>query len=495
MTSAPSCRRGRFLQVIIACVAVLAACGDDRESPGGNSSGTPFRDVSLGGESDVEDEITPPSQTPAEAAVEAEPLPPPADPDDLAAAAAGSAALATDPEEKDREPTTSPGPVPPPAPAPAADGTLNRLCFSPKEDCLRLLLSYLQAETRGIDIAIYHLYDSRISRILIEKHEAGVPVRVLADRHAYTIKASHRREMNALARRGVPVRTNRFRGIIHHKVTVLHGLRLVEQGSMNYTPIASRKVTGSNGRLEWNEEVAFFTTNRRVFARYRERFARAWADTGGGRKGYLAFKPSMTLPTFDEAEAARPVTCYENPSPSPRPLPDDPLLSVCFAGDQQCNKNVLGPLITAERRRLDVIAFRITVGSVVDPILGRARAGLPVRVIFERSQYDHPSYPSMTRFLNDLYAVGRTTGRVQIKATAHQGFIHMKSVITTAAATWGSGNYTTTSSREVRGCQNLYYQSEDVVVAKDRSLVARMRARFDEMWESRDFAVWTPSRN
>ncbi|HEY8370185.1 MAG TPA: phospholipase D-like domain-containing protein [Thermodesulfobacteriota bacterium] len=492
MAPATPRRLVRGLSFVLVGLVVLAGCGDQTGMLAGADGESRFRDRSLGGVSDVEDEITAPLATPAEAEVEAGPLPAPADPDDLEAAA-GAETLVTDPEERVREPTTAPTPAPPAA-RPAAEGTLNRLCFSPKEDCLNLLLSYLQAETEGIDIAIYHLYDSRMSEILIRKHRAGVPVRVLADRHAYTVKGSHRREMNRLAASGVPVRTNRFRGIIHHKTTILHGLGLVEQGSMNYTSIASRKVVGTNGRTEWNEELAFFTTNRRVLARYRERFDRAWANTGGGRKAYLVFRPDMALPTFDEAEARKPVTCYEDPSPAPKPLRDDPLLSVCFGGDQQCNKDVVGPLVADEDRRLDVIAFRLTVGSVTGPILERARAGVRVRLIFERSQYAHPSYPSMTTFLDELHEIGRTTGDVAIKATAHQGFMHMKSIITSKAAIWGSANYTSSSSRHVRGCQNLYYQTEDMVVARDGSLVGRMRARFDEMWASRDFADWEPPR-
>ncbi len=441
--------------LLLACLLALAGCGD-----GGNggpaasvgAGGTAPRDTPLGGDSDAEDEITPPTETPAEQDAEQEPLPPPAEP--------------TPTEVRD-------------------------LCFSPETDCMNRLIAYARAETRGIDVAIYHLYDSRLSRVLVEKHRAGIPVRVLADRHAYTIKSSHRRELSFLASNGVPVRVNRFRGIIHHKMTILHGLGMVLQGSMNYTSIASRKIfNGQTGQTEWNEEIAFFTTNARVLARYRERFDRAWANTGPGREAYQPFTPGMSLPTFDETEANPPTTCYEDP-PSTLPL-EDPELDVCFAGDERCNQDVLGALVSRETQRVDVIAFRITVGSIVDPILARAGAGVPVRLIVERTQYGSPSYPSMTKFIDDLLAL-RDAGRdVQVRATAHPGFMHMKSIITSQAAVWGSGNYTTTSSRRVRGCQRTYYQTEDMIITKSQGLVSTMRARFDEMWNGPDFADFEP---
>ncbi|HEX7128400.1 MAG TPA: phospholipase D-like domain-containing protein [Thermodesulfobacteriota bacterium] len=426
--------------------------GGSASSGSGIRGGTAPRDDQLGGEADVEDEITPPDETPAEEDIEQGPLPPPAEP---------------------------PGPE------------LRELCFSPKTDCMNRLISLARAETQGIDVAIYHLYDSRLTRVLVEKHRAGVPVRVLADRHAYTIKQQHRRELDFLASSGVPVRVNRFRGIIHHKMTILHGLGLVEQGSMNYTSIASRKVfNGRTGETEWNEELAFFTDNPAVFARYRERFDRAWANSGAAPAAYQAFTAGMTLPTFEETEADPPTTCYEDP-PAVLP-PDDGELTVCFAGDEQCNRDVVGRLVAREQEALDVIAFRITVGSIVEPILERARSGVPTRLIFERSQYGSSNYPSMTKFIDDLLALKADGADVDVRATAHPGFMHMKSIITTEAAVWGSGNYTTTSSRRIRGCQALYYQTEDMVIARDRALVDAMRARFDEMWNSPDFGPFEP---
>lgn len=399
---------------------------------------------------------------------------------------------ALDPGDPDLpEPPGPPEPLPPPAPTPEPMAEIRRLCFSPREDCVGVLLSYLQSETQGIDIAIYHLYDTRISNLLVQKKNAGVKVRVLADRFAYTIKPQHRREMDFLASQGVEVRTNRHRGLVHHKLTIMHGENLVLHGSMNYTSVASRKVT-TDGVTQWNEETAFITNDDRFVTRFKERFDRMWENTDPNRKAFQPFTVGTVMASAEEDEANPPLTCYEDPVPDPKPLPDARDLEVCFSPDQSCNTEVIAPIIRGESSRIDMFVFRITVSSVADPLLEKVKAGVPIRLVIERSQYNNPLYPSMTRILNDLWAAN-TRGNLKIRATAHAGSMHMKSVITPDVATWASGNFTFPSSRRVRGCTSVYYQDEDLAVTRDPDLVREIQARFDELWASQDFTDIVPA--
>jgi phosphatidylserine/phosphatidylglycerophosphate/cardiolipin synthase-like enzyme len=350
------------------------------------------------------------------------------------------------------------------------------------------LLAYMQSETVGIDMAIYHLYDNRVSQVLVAKHQAGVPVRVIADRHAYNSKSKQAREMNYLASRGVPVHTNRHRGLVHHKVTILHGLGLVLHGSMNYTAAARKTFDSSTGQYTWGDEISFFTTNPAVVARFKERFERMWRNTGPTTQTLMVFQAFMDLQTFDEAEATPATTCYENP---PASLPaDDPAFRVCFVADQHCNLDLLVPLIKAETRRMDLLIFRVTSFEISDPLVEKVRAGLPVRIIFDRGSYNNPGYPNMTTVINNLWAAGGARGNLQLKATAHAGSMHIKSLITPDAVTWGSGNISRSSSKAVRNCQTKYYQDEDLTVARDPALVAGVQRHFDKLWASADFATF-----
>ncbi|HWP34959.1 MAG TPA: phospholipase D-like domain-containing protein [Thermodesulfobacteriota bacterium] len=463
-------RTSAWLAVLALVLLVPLGCGTESPgpAPGGDLAATgpgALPEPATGPPADDEAELTSEEKTEEELRIEAEPLPPPLSPADEEAAAARAVT--------------------------AAGSELRRLCFSPVEDCVARLLGYLQTETRGIDVAIYHLYDHRISRLLADKHRAGVRVRVIADRHAYTIKRAHAREMNFLAANGVPVLTNRHRGIVHHKLTILHGHGLVAEGSMNYTAIASRRVTGPDGRPAWNDELAFFTRNPLLLRRFQERFDRMWANVGAGQETFQVFQPFMRLPTFAESEATKPATRYEDPKPDPRPLPDAPDLRACFVPDQHCVREVLLPVVTRETRRLDILMFRATSFVFATPLIERVRAGLPVRIIFERSQYNNPTYPNMTTIIRQLWAAN-TRGNLELKATAHAGSMHMKAVITPDRAAWGSGNYSLSSSRRVRGLNRTYYQDEDMVLTSDPRLVSALQARFDAMWQSGDFTPFQP---
>lgn len=154
---------------------------------------------------------------------------------------------------------------------------------------------------------------------------------------------------------------------------------------------------------------------------------------------------------------------------------------------------MLRPIIEREPTKLDIFMFRATsVEEIGDPLVARVKDGLPVRIIFERSQYRHELYPSMTKIIDALWAAG-TKGNLQLRSTAHPGAMHMKSLITPELATWGSANFTKPSSRRVRGRNDVFYQDEDTVIARDPALVASMQARFDEMWDSADFAPFDPT--
>jgi phosphatidylserine/phosphatidylglycerophosphate/cardiolipin synthase-like enzyme len=390
-------------------------------------------------------------------------------------------------------PTPAISPSPGASPEPATD--LRRLCYSPREDCVRVLLGYLQSETEAIDMAIYHLYDRRITDLLVAKQRAGVRVRVVGDRHAYTSKAPQQRELNYLASNGVAVQINRHRGLMHHKMTIMHGLGLLQHGSMTYTAAASRKVfNGSTGRLEWLDEAAFFTTNARAVARFKERFERMWQNSGPGQQTFQPFTAGMTLPTFwDTEQPPHPVTIYEAPNPDPKPLPDDPALTACFSPDQNCLREVIAPIIRAETGHIDVAIFRVTTDDFATPLLEKVRAGLPVRIIFESTQYDHTFYPSMTRIINQLYEAGQARGNVRLKTTRPGNVMHMKAIFTPRVATWSSGNFFKSSSRRVRGTNTAFYQDDDTIITRDPGLVAVAQQRFDEMWNGPDLDDFTPT--
>jgi hypothetical protein len=449
---------GSYTALLLAVLLALTGCGTESdggvEGPVASVSPDPGGDPDPAGDDQVGNEPLPPAEVPT--------------------------------------PTPSISPTPGASPEPTE---LRRLCYSPREDCVRVLMGYLQSETEAIDMAIYHLYDHRISELLVAKQRAGVRVRVVGDRHTYTGKAPQQRELNYLASNGVPVQVNRHRGLMHHKMTIMHGLGLLQHGSMTYTAAASRKVfNGRTGRLEWIDEAAFFTTNARVVARFKERFERMWRNSGPGQEAYQPFTAGMTLPTFWETETPpHPVTIYEAPNPDPKPLPDDPDLVACFSPDQNCLREVIAPLIRAETSHIDVAIFRVTTDEFAAPLLEKVKQGLPVRIIFEHTQYDHTFYPSMTRIINQLYEAGKARGNVRLKTTQGGENMHMKATFMSRVATWSSGNFFKSSSQRIRGPNAKFYQDDDTIVTRDPGLVAVAQQRFDELWNDPGIIDFTPT--
>src|SRR4051812_23822575 len=58
---------------------------------------------------------------------------------------------------------------------------LDRLCDPSYEDCRAILINYIRAETKGIDVGFWFMEDARYSAELIKRFQAGVPVRVIMD--------------------------------------------------------------------------------------------------------------------------------------------------------------------------------------------------------------------------------------------------------------------------------------------------------------------------
>lgn len=109
-------------------------------------------------------------------------------------------------------------------------------------DCEKLLIDALQAARREIFVAVYSFSRVSIADALIEKHRAGIDVRVKADRGQARTKWG-RPIMKALKAADVPVE---FIGVprpghMHHKFVVIDN-QIVITGSYNFTNLAS---TGS----------------------------------------------------------------------------------------------------------------------------------------------------------------------------------------------------------------------------------------------------------
>jgi hypothetical protein len=301
----------------------------------------------------------------------------------------------------------------------------DRLCDPGNEDCRALLISYIRAETAAIDVAFWFMEDARYANELVAKARAGVPVRVLIDPRANSSYPLNAQRLAELQAGGIPMRRRLTNYILHWKMMLFHGQNIVEFSGANYSADAWRPATGV-AYENYVDEMIYFTSDTSIVNSFRTRFDDQWVDT----------------------------TDWANYANISGPLnrqygifPQDPSLN--FAPWENFRTRSVNAY-NAERRKIDVIMYRITDRAHADGMLAAVSRGIPVRLITEPEQYRDESRMWHAWNVDRLYM-----GGVQIKHRAHLGLNHQKSVILydqNAAAgdqsmvIFGSSNWTSPSA-------------------------------------------------
>src|SRR5437764_5688333 len=81
-----------------------------------------------------------------------------------------------------------------------------RLCDTQFEDCRTPIIDLIRTERIGIDVAFWFMEDSRYIPELVNRRNAGVPVRILVDQRANASKRLNEQILNSLRDGGLPMR-------------------------------------------------------------------------------------------------------------------------------------------------------------------------------------------------------------------------------------------------------------------------------------------------
>jgi phosphatidylserine/phosphatidylglycerophosphate/cardiolipin synthase-like enzyme len=119
--------------------------------------------------------------------------------------------------------------------APLTAAAQERLCDTQFEDCRAPLLELIRNETVGIDVAFWFMEDFRYVAELINRKNAGVPVRVLVDTRANASKRLNEDMLNYMRDAGIPMREKFTGDILHFKMMLFHGQNKVEFSKANFT--------------------------------------------------------------------------------------------------------------------------------------------------------------------------------------------------------------------------------------------------------------------
>jgi hypothetical protein len=295
-----------------------------------------------------------------------------------------------------------------------------RLCDSAFEDCRAPLWQLIDNETQGIDVAFWFMQDSSYATKLINRFNAGVPVRVLVDPRANPTYAGNEAVLNMLKDAGIPMRYKLNEGILHWKMMLFAGQGKVEFSGANYSGnFFVPDVPHSN----YMDEAIYFSDDPSLIQSFKTKYDDVWTNTlDYGNYGNITGPLTRSYPTF----------------------PIDPELN--FPPSTDWTQDFLTRTqqrFNAETQKIDVIMYRITNQGFSDVTINTVKRGIPVRLIHEPDEYRNPARQWDSWNVDRMYMAG-----VQIKMRKHLGLNHQKSVLLygQGMTIFGSSNWTGPSS-------------------------------------------------
>ena len=124
------------------------------------------------------------------------------------------------------------------------------------------VVSMLRTCKKTLDIAIFSLTLDSIAEAILEAHQRGIKVRMIADDECAKSKGSN---VKLIASMGVPCKTDNAVYHMHHKFAVLDE-SVVIMGSFNWTGQA----------VKYNQENIFFYEDKNIASQYAQEFERLW---------------------------------------------------------------------------------------------------------------------------------------------------------------------------------------------------------------------------
>ena len=292
----------------------------------------------------------------------------------------------------------------------------DRLCDASNTDCRAPLLALINNERVGIDVGFWFMEDSRIYSALINRFNAGVPVRIIMDSRANANYPLNVTTLAALKTAGIPMREKYTSGIVHWKTMIFAGQHVVEFSGANFTPHAFKPLTSY---VDYHDEVIVTTDDPALVNSFKTKFDDVWTTTAGYRT-------------------------YANPPPAlVRKYPMATIDSrLNFPPYNNFATRSVG-LYTKETVGIDALIFRITDRRHSDAMIAARQRGVLVRIITEQHEYRDKERLWDSWNVDRMYMAG-----VKIRVRNHTGWMHQKTTILRGQQTtiFGSSNWTSPSA-------------------------------------------------
>lgn len=107
-----------------------------------------------------------------------------------------------------------------------------QLCFSPAENCIKILVNTIKHTQRTIHVQAYSFTSYAIARALVRAAQRGVKVAIILDKSNF--KPGQKSVARYLMRHHIPIWEDDQPSIAHNKIMIFDD-NTVETGSFNYT--------------------------------------------------------------------------------------------------------------------------------------------------------------------------------------------------------------------------------------------------------------------
>jgi phosphatidylserine/phosphatidylglycerophosphate/cardiolipin synthase-like enzyme len=348
-----------------------------------------------------------------------------------------------------------------------------QILFPATDNAVQPLIQKIRDEQVRIDVGVWLLGEHELSINLVNKHLAGVPVRILGDRASiFEGNGETRREFEFLANAGVPIRLRYhptfFPEIIHWKAGIFVGQNIVEFGSANWTTFELAPVSSTN----FKDETAMFTNDSAIVDAFKTEFDRMWADT-------TFFKD---WPEAYQLETGQAWTAPMNVDRTRLEPERDTNIPGMVWSQGTALIDAMTAEVLRETQAIDIVIYRLSVPKLADALIKQHQAGVPVRVMVEPTQYRNIAFPEywLTGAQVDrLWAAG-----IPVRQRTHEGLMHMKTLITSSVAMNGSSNFTKNWERD-----HNYFISAQTKPA----IYLAVKDRFNAMWnDAVNYAAFAP---
>ncbi len=346
-----------------------------------------------------------------------------------------------------------------------------RIYFSSHENAEAQIVARINAETVRLDIGSWLLNDGAITNAIINRFNAGVPVRLLGDRASiFESDPNTRASFEKLANAGVPIRLRYnprdFPEIMHWKCGIFVGQGKASLGSGNWTSFELNPVSTTN----FKDETVMITDDASIVQALMTKFDQFWADT----TYFLDWPDAYKRETGVTWTGTKPMTVDRTRLVVPDYPTNNFVWGQGIGTHGSDGSNIIPTMINEinlENTAIDMVSYRLTVPTLTDAIVNKKKAGVPVRVFVEPTQYRNAGFPEYWLVGNEtdkLWAAG-----IPIKIRTHDGITHMKTLITSRTALLASSNYTKNWQRD-----HNYY----IMAAQKPTLYMSMKDEFERMW-------------